>query len=392
MPAPRPRSLLVIGRGVGGPGPRPGRATGPSCPAPCWWRPPASLDAVEAAAVAAAPDAGGRRLGPDHCRRLGGAASRARWPRSGRAPSGWPAWPRRSGARAWCWSGTSPRTATWPDRGRSSTWSTRCSSFEGDRHHSLRILRAVKHRFGADRARWGSSRWATVGWPVWRTPGPCCWATVGPRCPAARWPRCCRAAAAAGRVPGPGLPGPSAARAGPARTPTGWTTGVWPWCWPCSRRGPGWGWGRPSFYVSAAGGVRATEPATDLAAGPGGRLGGGRRGPARGHGLHSVRWVWPARSARCPGWTAAWQRRPAWASPAPSSRRSARPAGAGAGNGDGGAGTAGLRVVGVRTLTEAIVATRRGARTGGPDGPPPAPALGAAADTMPQWSTAPARR
>ena len=30
----------------------------------------------------------------------------------------------------------------------SSTWSTRCSSFEGDRHHALRMLRAVKHRFG----------------------------------------------------------------------------------------------------------------------------------------------------------------------------------------------------------------------------------------------------
>ena len=34
---------------------------------------------------------------------------------------------------------------------RSSTSSTPCSSFEGDRHHALRMLRALKHRFGADR-------------------------------------------------------------------------------------------------------------------------------------------------------------------------------------------------------------------------------------------------
>ena len=48
-----------------------------------------------------------------------------------------------------CSSATSPRTARSPGRGRSSTSSTPCLSFEGDRHHALRMLRALKHRFGA---------------------------------------------------------------------------------------------------------------------------------------------------------------------------------------------------------------------------------------------------
>ena len=48
-----------------------------------------------------------------------------------------------------CSSATSPRTASSPGPGCSSTSSTPCSSFEGDRHHALRLLRAVKHRFGS---------------------------------------------------------------------------------------------------------------------------------------------------------------------------------------------------------------------------------------------------
>ena len=51
--------------------------------------------------------------------------------------------------RRWCSSATSPRTAGSPGRACSSTSSTRCSSFEGDRHHALRLLRALKHRFGS---------------------------------------------------------------------------------------------------------------------------------------------------------------------------------------------------------------------------------------------------
>ena len=46
-------------------------------------------------------------------------------------------------------SATSPRTATWPDPRRSSTSSTRCLYFEGEKHHAHRVVRAVKNRFGA---------------------------------------------------------------------------------------------------------------------------------------------------------------------------------------------------------------------------------------------------
>ena len=45
----------------------------------------------------------------------------------------------------------SPRTARSPARAWSSTWSTRCFYFEGERGHQFRILRAVKNRFGPDR-------------------------------------------------------------------------------------------------------------------------------------------------------------------------------------------------------------------------------------------------
>ena len=55
----------------------------------------------------------------------------------------------RSAASPRCWSATSPRTARSPARGCSSTWSTSCCSFEGDRHSRLRLVRAVKNRYGA---------------------------------------------------------------------------------------------------------------------------------------------------------------------------------------------------------------------------------------------------
>ena len=42
----------------------------------------------------------------------------------------------------------SPRTGRSRARACSSIWSTRCSSFEGERSHQYRILRAVKNRFG----------------------------------------------------------------------------------------------------------------------------------------------------------------------------------------------------------------------------------------------------
>ena len=57
-------------------------------------------------------------------------------------------------------------------------------SFEGDRHHALRTLRAVKHRFGPT-GEVGLFEMGEAGLRAVADPGPCCWATGGPRCPAA---------------------------------------------------------------------------------------------------------------------------------------------------------------------------------------------------------------
>ena len=54
----------------------------------------------------------------------------------------------KAAAFRWCSSATSPRTAGSPGRVLEHVVDT-VLSFEGDRHHALRLLRAVKHRFGS---------------------------------------------------------------------------------------------------------------------------------------------------------------------------------------------------------------------------------------------------
>ena len=87
------------------------------------------------------------RFDPDH----------AFGPDRGRAGHGQPgsrrrprADPLRQGIAAprWSWSAMSPRTGRSPGRACSNIWSIPCSSFEGERSHQYRILRATKNRFG----------------------------------------------------------------------------------------------------------------------------------------------------------------------------------------------------------------------------------------------------
>ena len=63
-----------------------------------------------------------------------------------RAPA-CPRWPRHARCR-WCWWATSPKTARLPGPRVLEHLVDTVLSFEGDRHHALRVLRAVKHRFG----------------------------------------------------------------------------------------------------------------------------------------------------------------------------------------------------------------------------------------------------
>jgi DNA repair protein RadA/Sms len=134
--------------------------------------------------------------------------------------------------------------------------------FEGDRHSSLRMVRAIKNRFGpADEV--GCFTLTDAGIvgladpsglflsrrhaPV---PGTCVTVTVegAGRCR----PRC--------RPCSP--PGRARPRAGPCRA---WTPAGWRWCWRCSSSGPARrsATATPTWPRSA--GVRLTEPATDLA-------------------------------------------------------------------------------------------------------------------------------
>ena len=88
--------------------------------------------------IGPAPDGAGQGQRGRRCRRTG----------PGRSP--------------WCSSATSPRTARWPARRRSSTWSTRCSALEGERYcgpaPAARDQEPVRLDRGGRRARDGRAR------------------------------------------------------------------------------------------------------------------------------------------------------------------------------------------------------------------------------------------
>ena len=100
-------------------------------------------------------------------------ASPARWPRCASAPtnsSGWPS----CGACPPCSSGTSPRTATWPGPGRSSTSSTPSCPSRATATTPCACCGPASTASGPP-ASWASSSWARPGCGAWPTPAPCCW-------------------------------------------------------------------------------------------------------------------------------------------------------------------------------------------------------------------------
>ena len=87
------------------------------------------------------------RLDPGRAGSRRARAGRARWPRCATARQELAAWPRTSASRR-CSSVTSRRTVRSPGPRTLEHVVDTVLSFEGDRHHALRMLRALKHRFG----------------------------------------------------------------------------------------------------------------------------------------------------------------------------------------------------------------------------------------------------
>ena len=262
------------------------------------------------------PDLRGRRLGADH--RVGevDGVGRQRHPGPRGRRGADRAWPRRAASRP-CWSATSPRTARSPGRGCSSTWSTWWSQFEGERHSRLRLVRAVKNRYGptdevgcfdlsdVGHRRAGRPQRAVPVQPrrSSRSRAP---ASPSPSRGAGRWSPRCRRWWRPACMPTPAA-GDQRARQRPGRDDPGRAR-------PPRRRGR---LRSADVYVSTVGGVRLTEPAADLAvalavASAVARPGAGPAAPSR-----SARWAWPARSARSPASPAGWPRPPGSASPGP---------------------------------------------------------------------------
>ena len=77
----------------------------------------------------------------------------------------------------------------------------------------------------------------------------------------------------------------------------GWTRPGWRWCSPCSSSAGGSALGADDVFAATVGGVRLTEPAADLAAGAGGRVGAPGTRRSRRDRWRSARSAWPARFA-----------------------------------------------------------------------------------------------
>ena len=134
-------------------------------------------------------------------------------------------------------------------------------SFEGDRHHALRMLRALKHRFGST-DELGLMEMRPTGWSRSPIPARCSSPTAAGQSRVGRRARARRRPAAVRRGPGPrgGYAGadPAPRRAGARRQPAG----------DAARGAAATGAGRvrrSDVYASVAGGVRVVEPGADLA-------------------------------------------------------------------------------------------------------------------------------
>ena len=191
--------------------------------------------------------------------------------------------------------------------------------FDGDRHAQLRMVRALKNRFGPtdEVGCFELGEYGLIGLPDPSglfvsqqrepVPGTCVTVTLEGRRPLLAEVQTLVAASDAGD------PAPGHLR--PGRPPGS------PWCWPCSSAGPTSRSASSDVYAATVGGVRLTEPSVDLAVAlalasaaadlsvPGSR-GGHRRGRAGRRGP-------PGRRRGRAGWP----RPSGWASGAPSCQR-----------------------------------------------------------------------
>ena len=322
----RPARALRHGRGVGGPGAAPRRPHRRPRPASL----PRRRDRPVGHARTRRRCAARRCSSSTPCRRSAPPTSTARrrrhpGPRGRRRAD--PASPRTA---RWpsCWSATSPRTASIAGPRLLEHLVDVVLHFEGERHSTLRMVRAMKNRFGpADEV--GCFELADDGIRRARRPQRAVPLRVAHR-PGAGHLRHRDAGGSA--TPGRRGAGARRARRGPrpgARPPGSTATGS-RWCWRSSSGTPSCGSGasgRPGgtdVYASTVGGMRITEPAADLAiASPSRRP--RRRLPCRQAWSRSARSAWPARSAASPAVRGGWPRRPGSASPT----RSCRPTPAG---------------------------------------------------------------
>ena len=137
-------------------------------------------------------------------------------------------------------------------------------SFEGDRHHALRLLRATKHRFGPT-DELGLFEMAGAG--LVGVPDP---SDVVPRRPARRRARVGGRSddrgAAADVVEVQALTAAAPYRASRRGAPHKASTAAgWRCCWPCSQQRAACPLGDADVYASTVGGVRLAEPGLDLA-------------------------------------------------------------------------------------------------------------------------------
>ena len=230
-------------------------------------------------------------------------------PGAGRAPSAWSPRP-RPGASPSCWSATSPRTGGLAGPRVLEHLVDTVLAFEGDRHHALRLLRAVKHRFGStdELGLFEMTEAGLVGVP---DPSGLFLADRRPGVPGSVVvPDAGRPPAAAGRGAGAGR-AERRLRPRPGARPRASTAAAWPCCSPCSsgtrsvdaRRSRGLRPGRGRRAGGRAGG----RPGLALAVARRRR----RAGPLpRGRWWRAARSASAARSARSAASSAGWPRPP----------------------------------------------------------------------------------
>ena len=174
-------------------------------------------------------------------------------------------------------------------------------SFDGDRHHALRVLTAVKHRFGPT-GEVGIFEMRDDGLRAVPDPGPLLLGDRMAGVPGSvvvpvlqgRRPLLVEVQALLGPGAGGGTPAASA-DPGHRRRPGQLLLAV------LACRTDGRGPGSAEVFVAAVGGITVTEPAADLAVALAMASVVTRRGRAARRGRVRRARAWPARCARCPG-------------------------------------------------------------------------------------------